>query len=281
MTRISAVTGASRGIGRATALELGRSGDRVFALARSESDLRELSVEAGRLGVDVPPLVMDLADEVSRRDAVSSIMEATKGYGLDLLVNNAGYGQMGPMEEVSPARLRRQLEVNVVGLLAFTQPFLPGMRERRGGTVVNVSSVAGRVVAPFGGAYAASKFALEAISDALRLELWPFGVRVILIEPGPIRTNFREAASAAESRDPASPYAEIVRRFEQGRKGWYRFEHPPESVARTIARATRSAHPRARYPVTLPAKVIAFARRWVPDGVTDWVLRRTMRARGR
>ncbi len=280
MTRISAVTGASRGIGRATALELGRNGDRVFVLARSESDLQELSAEAGPLGVEVLPLVMDIADEVSRRNAVSSIMEATKGYGLDLLVNNAGYGQMGPMEEVSPARLRRQLEVNVVGLLAFTQPFLPGMRERRGGTVVNVSSVAGRVVAPFGGAYAASKFALEAISDALRLELWPFGVRVILIEPGPIRTNFREAANATESRDPASPYAEIVRRFEQGRRGWYRFEHPPESVARTIARAARSAHPRARYPVTLPAEVTAFARRWVPDGVTDWVLRRTMRAHG-
>ena len=281
MTRLSAVTGASRGIGRATALELARGGDRVFALGRSESDLRELTAEAGRSGLDVVPLVMDVADEASRRDACSSIMEATTGHGVDLLVNNAGYGQMGPLEEVSPEQLRRQFEVNVVGALAFTQPFLPGMRQRHRGAIVNVSSVAGRVAAPFGGAYAASKFALEAISDALRLELSPFGVHVILIEPGPIRTGFRDAARAVTPQDPASPYADLVRRFEQGRKGWYLFEHSPQSVARTICRAARSKHPRARYTVTLPAKVTAVARRLVPDRVTDWALGRAMGSRRR
>ena len=281
MTRNSAVTGASRGIGRATALELARGGDRVFALGRSESDLRDLAAEAGRSGLDVVPLVMDIADEASRRSASSSIMEATAGHGLDLLVNNAGYGQMGPIEEVSPDQLRRQFEVNVVGVLAFTQPFLPGMRERRHGAIVNVSSVSGRVVAPFSGAYSASKFALEAISDALRLELSPFGVQVVLIEPGPIRTGFRDVARAAQVRNPASPYADIVQRFERGRKGWYLFEHTPESVARTISRAARSKHPRARYTITLPAKVTAVARRLVPDRVMDWALCRTMASRSR
>lgn len=280
MTRISAVTGASRGIGRATAMELARDGDRVFALGRTEGDLRELAAEAGRSGLDLTPLVMDVADEASRRNVAASILSATGGHGLDLLVNNAGYGQMGPLEEVSPDQLRRQLEVNVVGLLAFTQPFLPGMRERRHGVIVNVSSVAGRVVAPFGGAYAASKFAVEAISDALRLELSSFGVHVILIEPGPIRTGFKDTARATTDRNPASPYADLVQRFERGRKDWYRFEHPPESVARTISMAARSKHPRARYTITLPAKVTAAARRLVPDWVTDWVLRRAMRSRG-
>ena len=281
MSRISAVTGASRGIGRATALELARGGDRVFALGRSEADLRELAAEAGRGGLDIIPLVMDVADEASRQGASSSILKATAGHGLDLLVNNAGYGQMGPIEEVSPAQLRRQLEVNVVGVLAFTQPFLPGMRERRHGAIVNVSSVSGRVVAPFSGAYSASKFALEAISDALRLELSTFGVHVILIEPGPIRTGFRDTARAAQVSNPASPYADIVQRFERGRQGWYLFEHTPESVARTILRAARSKHPRARYTVTVPAKVTAIARRLVPDRVMDWALCRTLAARGR
>jgi NAD(P)-dependent dehydrogenase (short-subunit alcohol dehydrogenase family) len=281
MSRISAVTGASRGIGRATAMELARGGDRVFALGRSESDLRELAAEAQQSGLDVIPLVMDVTDEASRRSASSSIMQTTAGHGLDLLVNNAGYGQMGPLEEVTAEQLRRQLEVNVIGVLAFTQPFLPGMRARRQGAIVNVSSVAGRVVAPFGGAYSASKFALEAISDALRLELSAFGVHVILIEPGPIRTAFRDVALATAIHDPASPYADLLRRFEHGRKGWYLFEHSPESVARTIARAARSRHPRARYTVTIPAKVTAVARRLVPDWVTDAVLLRTMRSRDR
>jgi len=281
MTRISAVTGASRGIGRATALELARGGDRVFALGRTESDLRELTSEAEHNGLDVTPLVMDVADDASRQNASSSIMKATMGHSLDLLVNNAGYGQMGPLEEVSAEQLRRLFEVNVIGVLAFTQSFLPGMRERRRGTIVNVSSVAGLVVAPFGGGYAASKFALEAISDALRLELSPFGVHVILIEPGPIRTGFRDTARAATAQNPASPYADLLQRFEHGRKGWYRFEHSPESVARTICRAAGSKHPRARYSITLPAKVTAVARRLVPDWVMDWVLRRAMSSRGR
>jgi NAD(P)-dependent dehydrogenase (short-subunit alcohol dehydrogenase family) len=262
-------------------MKLAQGGDRVFALGRSEASLRELAAEAERNGLDVIPLVMDVADEASRRNASASIMEATTGRGLDLLVNNAGYGQMGPLEEVSPEQLRRQFEVHVVGVLAFTQPFLPGMRERRHGAIVNVSSVAGRVVSPFGGAYAASKFALEAISDALRLELSPFRVRVILIEPGPIRTGFRDTVRAATARNPASPYADFVQRFEHGRKGWYRFEDSPESVARTIVRASASKHPRARYTITLPAKVTGIARRLVPDWVMDWVLHRAMGFGGR
>src|SRR5438270_3374497 len=118
---IAAVTGASRGIGRATALELASRGYRVFALARSQPDLQALAEAAGRQGWAVTPIVMDIADEGSRRAAVETILAETEGYGLDVLINNAGFGQMGPMEDVSPERLRRQLEVNVVALLAFTQ----------------------------------------------------------------------------------------------------------------------------------------------------------------
>lgn len=273
---IAAVTGASRGIGRATTLELARRGHRVFALARSEPELRELAGEGSRSGWDIVPLVMDIGDEPSTLSAARAILDATAGYGLDVLVNNAGYGQMGPLEEIPPGGLRRQLEVNVIGQLAFTQPFLPGMRNRRHGTIVNVSSVAGRMSAPFSGAYAASKFALEALSDALRGELAPFGVRVILVEPGPIRTAFSETARATAPAGPDSPYAGFIRRFEDNRKGWYMFEQPPESVARVIAGAVASGHPRARYTVTLPAKGTNLIRRLVPDALSDWALQRSI-----
>src|SRR5947209_16817601 len=128
-TAIAAVTGASRGIGRATAWELGRRGYRVIALARSEADLRALAGEMEAAGFPVVPVVMDVADDASRSGAVDTIMRATDGYGVDVLVNNAGYGQYGPLEEIPVEKLRRQFEINVIGLMAFTQPFLPGMRQ--------------------------------------------------------------------------------------------------------------------------------------------------------
>ena len=146
-------------------------------------------------------------------------MEATHSYGVDVLVNNAGYGQLGPIEEIPADKLRRQLEVNVVGLVAFTQPFLPGMRGRGTGTIVNVSSVAGRVAAPFMGAYNASKFALEGLSDSMRVELGSFGVRVVLIEPGPIRTDFGRAADDVREEGPYSAYAPLLRRWLSAREG--------------------------------------------------------------
>jgi short-subunit dehydrogenase len=276
LTTLTAVTGASRGIGRATVHELARRGYRVFALARTETDLAALAGEAKQKGLEVVPVGMDIADEASRLQAVTRILDATAGYGLDVIVNNAGYGLVGPVEEIPIGKLRHQLEVNFIGQLAFTQPFLPGMRERRRGRVVNISSVAGRAAAPFSGAYAASKSALEALSDALRIEVRPFGLHVVLIEPGPIRTAFSEVARSIEPPNAASPYAPYIRRFEEGREGWYVFERPPEAVARVVARVLQSHHPRPRYTVTLPAKGTTIVRRLVPDVVLDWVMARAI-----
>jgi short-subunit dehydrogenase len=277
MSRIAAVTGASRGIGRATAWELATRGYRVFALARSRQELEALAADAGSAGLDIAPVIMDIADEASRVSAVDTIMEATGGYGLDVLINNAGYGQTGALEEIPVEKLRRQLEVNVLGLLAFTQPFLKGMREREQGWVVNVSSAAGLVATPFMGAYNASKFALEGVSDALRLELRPFGVHVVLIEPGPIRTDFGEAARATVVERADSPYARFMAGFQDARKANNLFERSPEAVARVIARAVESRHPRARYTVTLPAKLATVTSRLVPHIVLDRVLAGAMR----
>lgn len=266
--RIAAVTGASRGIGRATALELARRGYRVFALARSEPELDELRRDAPGPGV-VVPIVMDVTNEASRRDATDRIMNETDQYGVDVLVNSAGYGQMGPMEEIPADLLRRQLDVNVVALLAFTQPFLPAMRERRHGYVVNLSSVAGFVATPFMGAYNASKFALEGMSDALRLELAPFGVRVIVIEPGPIPTSFGRVASEEAVVGSASPYERYYGRFRATHGLVGRFARSPQAVARLIANAVESARPRPRYTITPPAKLALLAR-FVPGRLLDW-----------
>ncbi|GAC1510365.1 MAG: SDR family oxidoreductase [Chloroflexota bacterium] len=273
---VAAVTGASRGIGRATAWELGRRGYRVIALARSESDLRDLVDAARADDLDIVPVVMDIAGPESRRRAVDSVFAATGGYGVDVLVNNAGYGQLGPMEEISVEQLEYQFAVNLFGVHAFTVPFLPGMRARRRGWIVNVSSIAGRFSSPFLGAYSASKFALEGMSDALRLELAAWNVRVVLIEPGPIHTGFGDAAQATEHSSPDSPYHSFQKRFRGAKQGSNLFQRSPESVARVIARAVSSDRPRPRYTVTLPAKAGTFAHRLVPDVLSDWVLRRAV-----
>jgi NAD(P)-dependent dehydrogenase (short-subunit alcohol dehydrogenase family) len=273
--RIAAVTGASRGIGRATALELARRGYRVFALARSLPDLEALARVAEADGRQILPVVMDIADAEQRAAAVESVMTQTDGYGLDVLVNNAGYGQIGPLEEVPPERLRRQLDVNVVAPLAFTQPFLPGMRARRRGYVVNISSASGRVATPFMGAYNASKFALEGMSDALRLELSPFGVRVILIEPGPVPTDFGRVAETEAVVDAASPYERYYRRFRSTYDVGRAFARTPQTVARVIADAIEAERPRARFTITPPAKLALLAR-FVPGRLLDWGYRLVM-----
>jgi NAD(P)-dependent dehydrogenase (short-subunit alcohol dehydrogenase family) len=274
--RVAAVTGASRGIGRATALELARRGHRVFALARSVDDLRSLSEEAARERRVIVPITLDLADEGSIACAVAEVLEQTQGYGVDILVNNAGYGQLGPLEEISVEKFRRQMEVNVIGLFAFTRPWLPLMRSRRSGWVVNVSSIAGRLATPFMGAYNASKFAVEGMSDALRLELAPFGVHVVIVAPGPITSDFGDAAARTTEESPASPYARYTHRWRGARRGSDAFDRSPQVVARTIAAAVELNHPRPRYTITIPARAGAVARRLVPDTVIDFFYRLAM-----
>ncbi len=273
---IAAVTGASRGIGRAVVLELARHGFQVFALARTQADLNQLEDIARAERLDVRALPLDVTDDASRSEAVAAILAASDGYGIDVLVNNAGYGQFGPLEDIPIARFRYQLEVNLVGVLAFTQPFLPLMRARRRGWVVNVSSAAGRTATPFMGAYNASKFGLEGMSDALRLELHPFNIHVVLIAPGPIRTHFGAVAATVTEEHPDSPYRAYMQRWQSTRRKSNLMSRSPETVARTVRRAIEAPRPRPRYTITVSARLGAIARRLVPDTVTDWVLRRAM-----
>ena len=271
--KVVVVTGASTGIGRATARLLKARGWRVFPTARSRTDLDLLR------GEGFQPVELDLADSDSVEYAAKEVLELSHGI-IGAVVNNAGYGQPGALEDLSRAALRKQFETNVIGTLDFTNRFIPTLRAQKSGRIVIVSSVVGRVVIPFLGAYSASKFALEAIGDGLRMELGPVGVSVSLVEPGPIQTCFRkrvvsEAARGLEMRNSAFAQ-QYAKELSEPERTYSRptdvFRKPPEAVARKIVHALESRHPRARYPVTAPAWFGDFAARFFPSRLKDALL---------
>ena len=273
VSRAVLITGCSSGIGRATAERLARSGWTVYATARRPETISDLESTGART------LALDVADEESMRAAVSTVEEAEGAVGA--LVNNAGYSQSGAVESVPLELVRRQFETNVFGLLRLTQLVLPGMRRQRHGRIVNLSSMGGRLVFPGGGIYHASKYALEALSDALRFEVRGFGVDVVLVEPGLIRTRFGEAAVGSMEVDgegASSPYAEFNASVARTTKGAYegplaRLGAGPEAVARVIERALKARRPRPRYPVTLSARVAMAQHAVLPDRAWDAVMR--------
>jgi NADP-dependent 3-hydroxy acid dehydrogenase YdfG len=284
--RVALITGASSGIGEATAVELVGRGFTVYGAARRVDRMAALAAR----GVHV--IEMDVTDDASMTSGVERVL-AEQGR-IDVLVNNAGYSQSGAVESVPLARTRAQFETNVFGPLRLTQLVLPGMRRRRAGRIVNVSSMGGRLVFPGGGVYHASKYAVEALSDALRYELRPFGIAVVLIEPGLIRTNFAAtvgarlsmltadtaaAGGAAPAGDTAAVYAEFNDLVARGTAAAYergpmaRMAGEPLDVARVIARAIEAPRPRARYTVAASATFFLTLRRWLGDAGWDWFLR--------
>lgn len=266
------ITGATAGIGRHAALALAEAGHRVFASGRRAAALESLRAESrGR----IETIALDVTDAASIASAARAVDEATGGYGVDVLVNNAGYGLVGPLESVSDGDLRAQFETNVFGLMAMTRAFLPKMRERRFGRVVNVSSMGGRVTFPFMGAYNATKYAVESLSDALRNEVAPFGVKVVLIEPGAIHTEFADVAmdTATKYKDAGSEYAAVLARSDELSKRMMSTAVGPEHTTRAIRRAIESKSPSARY--VAPRRVHLFLAifRLLPTSLTDRILR--------
>ncbi len=266
------ITGCSTGIGRATAERLVQRGWTVYATARRVDTLADLE----RQGCKVLPL--DVCDDASIGAAVAAVERADGAVGV--LVNNAGYGQEGAVEEVPMDVIRRQFETNVFGLVRLTQLVLPGMRRQGWGKVVNLSSMGGKLTLPGGGFYHASKYAVEAVSDALRFEVRPFGIDVIVIEPGPIKTRFGDTAidSLGAGGGGASPYAAfnavVAKKVREAYDGpMARLAAPPEAVAAVIERAITAQRPRTRYPVTAAARVLMGLRRWLPDRAFDAILR--------
>lgn len=271
------ITGCSSGIGRATAQRLASSGLLVYASARRSESLAELERAGCRT------LALDVTDDESARAAVQAI-EAEHG-SVGALVNNAGFAISGAIEAVSLDDVRREFETNVFGYLRMAQLVLPGMRSAGRGRIVNLSSVAGRVTMPGAGPYAATKYAIEALSDALRFELRGFGIDVSLVEPGLIRTRFGEAASASisaatpEDEGSSGPYSQfnrqVARITEEAYEGTLaRLGAGPQAVAETIATALSAKRPKPRYPVTASARLLINQRRLMPDRAWDLAMRR-------
>ena len=266
------MTGCSSGIGRATAVRLADDGWQVYATARKLEAIQSLRASGCEL------LELDVTDEQSRTAAVAHI-EERHGF-VAALVNNAGFSQSGAFESVPIERLRRQFETNVFGPLELCRLVLPGMRRERKGRIVNVSSMGGRLTFPGAGAYHASKYALEAFSDALRFEVAGFGIQVVLIEPGLIRTEFSATAAGelAEVSPDDGPYAGFdahvaattVSAYERGPMA--RLGGEPDSVARAITRALSARNPRPRYLVTPSARLMVGLHALLPDRLWDRML---------
>lgn len=280
-TRTALITGCSTGIGRATAARLSAEGWSVFATARDSSTLDTLAHEG------CTPLALDVTDEAASRRVVEGIVAAHGA--VSVLVNNAGYSQSGAIESVPLSRVRAQFETNVFGPALLTQLVLPGMRRQGWGRVVNVSSIGGRLVFPGAGFYHATKYAMEALSDALRFEVDGFGIKVILVEPGLVRTGFAESAVRTMLGDPAADdvYGAFHRAVthvtrESFRRGPVsRLVADAEDVAVVIGRAVAAERPRARYTVGASAPVFLTLRRVLGDRLWDRFMGRTYPAPGR
>jgi NAD(P)-dependent dehydrogenase (short-subunit alcohol dehydrogenase family) len=267
------ITGCSSGIGLCAAETLKARGWRVFATARKPEDIARLKDEVG-----VESLYLDYAEPDSIAEAAEHVLKATNGE-LDALFNNGGYGQPGALEDIRRDVLRAQFEVNVFGWHDLTARVIPAMRKREQGRIVFCSSVLGLIGAPYRGAYCASKFAVEALGDTLRMELAGSGIYVVLIEPGPIATRFVERAIEAYRRNvdlEASHHRETykarIARMEEGGKQTYKLG--PEAVVAKLVHALDSPRPKFRYYVTLPAYAVALLRRILPAGALDAVARR-------
>jgi NAD(P)-dependent dehydrogenase (short-subunit alcohol dehydrogenase family) len=271
------ITGATDGLGRAAALLLAERGYRVFASGRSTEKRAQLETLAQEKNLSLETLEMDVCNDRSVQSAVAAVFR--KVGTIDVLVNNAGVNYTAAVEDLRMEDWRRQFETNFFGVLRVTRAILPQMRERRRGRIVMMSSVSGFVTAPTQGAYSSSKFALEALSNALRLELYPFGVKVILIEPGYIVTGIQHAA--AELIKPyaeimkTSPYAPLYARFFHNvQDSRAKSKTTPEDCAQVVLQAIEAQKPKPRYGVTPLATLAKWLKRLLSDNAVDAIFRR-------
>jgi len=268
MTKVALVTGASSGIGESIATHLVATGWTVYAVARRVERMAGLAARGART------FAMDVTDDASMVAGIDRIIEEEGR--IDALVNNAGYGAYGAVETVPIEQARRQFEVNLFGLARLTQLVTPHMRTQRSGKIVNISSIGGKFYEPLGAWYHATKFAVEGFSDSLRLELAPFGIDVIIIEPGPIRSEWNGIArTSLVEQSVGTAYEGKARRMAEQfeRVDTPRMSSGPEAVAEKVLKALEAANPSPRYPAGRGARAIVTARRLLPDRAMDFVVR--------
>ncbi|WP_131783248.1 SDR family NAD(P)-dependent oxidoreductase [Legionella gresilensis] len=265
------ITGCSSGIGYDAALALAKRGHRVIASCRKPEDLQNL------LAQGLEAVLLDVNDSTSIKQAFQEVLAKTDGR-LDVLINNAGYGQAGALEDVSRETLRSQFETNVFGLLDITRLVIPIMRKQGYGRIINISSILGLVSMRFRGAYNASKYAVEGLSDTLRLELAPSGIKVITIEPGPIKSKFRDNVvdSSLTKIDLENSYFKndydyMLNAYKEQKETSF-FTKEADAVTKKLIHAIESSEPKAKYLVTLPAYLLAFLKRFLTTKMLDRAL---------
>ena len=267
MKKTALVTGASSGIGRMIAQELNRTGFQVYAAARRTDRMEDLKAEG------IIPVSLDLTDDGSICACVQEVL--TDAGRLDVLVNNAGYGSYGAIEDVPLEEGRRQFEVNLFGMARLIQLVTPTMRKQHAGKIVNISSMGGKIWTKFGGWYHATKYAVEGLSDCLRMELKPFGIDVIVVEPGGIKTDWGIiAAENLKKTSAQGAYAEMADKAAEGMIKNYsgNMLSNPELIARTVRKAVTKRRPRTRYLIGFGAKPMVWTHKIFGDRVFDWVI---------
>lgn len=271
MKKVALITGASSGIGESAAILLHKAGFKVYGAARRVEKMKDLESKG------ISTVSLDITDDKSIENCVTSILE--KEDRIDVLVNNAGYGSYGAVEDVPMEEARRQFDVNIFGLARLTQLVLPKMREHQFGKIVNISSMGGKIFTPFGAWYHATKHALEGWSDCLRIEVKPFGIDVVVVEPGGIKTPW--GIIAAENLKKTSgngAYAETANKAAEGTAKMYSSNQltKPEAIGKVILKAVTARKPKRRYVKGFGAKPSLFIRKWFGDGVYERVVRSMM-----
>ena len=268
ISKIILITGCSSGIGFDTVFALQKRGHRVIASCRKAEDVQKLSA----MGVET--LLLDISDSSSIQHAFSELLNMTSGH-IDVLINNAGYGQVGALEDITRDVLRQQFETNVFGLLELTNLVIPVMRQQGQGRIINVSSILGIISLPFRGAYNASKYAVEGLSDTLRLELNSSGIHVVTIEPGPIESRFREnlVVNSLQNIDTNKSYFKksyelMLSNYKQVKSDTL-FTKKTDAVIEKFIHAIEAKRPKAKYPVTIPAHLLIFLKRVLSTRLLD------------
>jgi NAD(P)-dependent dehydrogenase (short-subunit alcohol dehydrogenase family) len=244
--KVAVVTGSSTGIGYETSLILARNGFLTYATMRNLNKSENIKSVATKENLPIRIKQLDVTDDVSVTNAIQTI--SSDAGQIDILVNNAGYGLNGAFEDLAMDEIKAQYETNVFGLIRTTQAVLPIMRGQKSGTIINISSGAGRFGFPTGSAYVSTKFAVEGLSESMSYELEPFGIKVVIVEPGVIRTNFGDGLIVAKkSQDPNSPYSQMMRRAAAGFEKMMKNASSPDVVAKVVLNAIRDENPSLRY----------------------------------
>jgi NAD(P)-dependent dehydrogenase (short-subunit alcohol dehydrogenase family) len=271
------ITGATDGLGKALAVLLAERGYRVYAAGRSPQKLAELDAVARQKNFPLESIALDVCSDDSVQQAVNHVL--AKAAAIDVLVNNAGVNYTAAVEDLSMDDWRAQFETNFFGVLRVTRAILPHMRERRSGRILMMSSLSGLVTPPTQGAYSSSKHALEGLSNALRMELYPFGIDVVLIEPGYIITGIQKAAAELSKPyvEKGGPYAPLYARFftsVNDTRTRAKSKTTPEDCARVVLHAIETSRPKPRYGVTSLAPFVKWSKRLLTDSAMDAMLRR-------